>query len=103
MILMMIEDRGDDPVDVGSDMVVSMVENDSLMQCSVMDGRGMGTDSRKLTAGVDGNSGAGMGLDGMARLWRGRAWWKIRLVMIQVGGTTRVGLSAMRTVMWRLG
>jgi hypothetical protein len=63
----------------------------------------MGTESRELTVGVDGNSGAGTGLDRTAMWWRGRAWWKMRLFVIQVGGVTRAGLSAMRTEMWRLG
>jgi hypothetical protein len=34
----------------------------------------MGTESREYVAGGDGNSGVGMGLDGMAIWWRGRAW-----------------------------
>jgi hypothetical protein len=38
MILTTTEDGGDDLVDVGSDIVVSWVENDSSMQHSVMAG-----------------------------------------------------------------
>jgi hypothetical protein len=68
-----------------------------------MDGWGTGMESRELMAGVDGNSGAGMGLDGTATRWRGRAQWKTRLFVIQTGGMTRAGLSAMRTEMWGLG
>jgi hypothetical protein len=103
MMLTMTEDGGDEPVEAGSDMVASSVENDSWMQRSIRDGRGMGTESRELAVGVDGNSGAGTGLDVMATRWRGRVWRKTRLFVIQMGGATRAGLSAMRTEMWRLG
>jgi hypothetical protein len=58
---MTMEDGGDNSVDAGLDMVASSVENDSSMQRSVTDGRGTGMESRELAAGVDGNSGAGMG------------------------------------------
>jgi hypothetical protein len=72
-------------------------------EVGITDGRGTGTESRELAAGVDGNSGAGMGLDGTAMRWRGRARRKMRLFVIQMGGTTRAGLSTMRMEMWRLG
>jgi hypothetical protein len=85
MILMMIEDRGDDLVGLGSDMVASSVENDSSIQCSIMDGQGMGTESRELTAGMDGDLGAGMGIDRVATWWRGRAQWEMQLFVIQIG------------------
>jgi hypothetical protein len=39
----------------------------------VTDGRGTETESRELAAGVDGNSGAGTGMDGPAARWKGRA------------------------------
>jgi hypothetical protein len=46
------------------------------MQCSITDRRGMGMESRELTVGMDGNSGAGMGMDRVAMWWRGRVSWK---------------------------
>jgi hypothetical protein len=100
---MTTEDGGDEPVDACLDMVASSVEYDGSTQRSVMDGWGMGMESRELAVGVDGNSGAGMGLDGMAMRWRGRARRKTQLFVIQMGRATRVGLSAMRMEMWRLG
>jgi hypothetical protein len=42
----------------------------------VTDGRGTGMEFREPAAGVDGNSGAGTGLDGTAMQWRGTAQWK---------------------------
>jgi hypothetical protein len=102
MILMIMEDGGDEPVDAGSDMVVSSVENHSSMQHSITDGQGIGIESRELAVGVDGNSGAGPGLDRMMMWWRGRVWWKMWVFVIQTRGTTRAGLSTMRMEMWRL-
>jgi hypothetical protein len=51
---------------MGSDMAVSSVENYSSMQCSVMDGRGMGVESRELMAGCGWELGSGsrLGRDG---------------------------------------
>jgi hypothetical protein len=46
-----------------SDMVASSVENYDLMQCSVTDKRGTEAESRELVAGMDGNSGVGVGLE----------------------------------------
>jgi hypothetical protein len=34
----------------------------------------MEMESKELAAGVDGDSGAGMGMDGAATPWRDRAW-----------------------------
>jgi hypothetical protein len=63
-----MEDGGDDSVDAGSDMVASSVENYSSTQRSVMDGRGMGAESRELVAGCgrELGSGSGLGWDGDA-------------------------------------
>jgi hypothetical protein len=41
--------------------------------------------------GVDGNSGAGAGMDGTVMRWRGKAWRKTRLFAIQIGVMTRAG------------
>jgi hypothetical protein len=62
----MTEDGGDDSVDAGADMVASSVENYSSTQRSVMDGRGMGAESRELTGGCgwELGSGSGLGKDG---------------------------------------
>jgi hypothetical protein len=60
----MTEDRGDDSVDAGSDMVASVVENYSWMQRSVTGGQGVGSESRELAVG----QGHGPGWAGLARL-----------------------------------
>jgi hypothetical protein len=74
---MMMEDRGDNLVDVHSDIVASSVENNSLMQHSITDRQGMGMESREYAVGVDRNSGVGVGLDGIVMWWRGIAQQKM--------------------------
>jgi hypothetical protein len=59
----------------------------------VTDGRGTGTESRELAAGVDRNSGAGTGVDGVAARWKGRARWKTRLFVIPMGVRLGRGLA----------
>jgi hypothetical protein len=48
-------------------------------------GQGMGTESRELVAGGDGDLGAGMGVDGAAMRWRGGALRQMRLFMVRTG------------------
>jgi hypothetical protein len=57
----------------------------------VMDERGTEAESRELVAGVDGNSGAGAGLERMATRRRGKARRKTRLFVIQTGVVARAG------------
>jgi hypothetical protein len=61
---MMTEDRGDNSVDVGLDMVVSSVENYHSMQHSVIGRQGLGSESRELIVG----QGYRLGWAGLARL-----------------------------------
>jgi hypothetical protein len=57
----------------------------------VTDERGTEAESRELAAGVDGNSGAGAGLEKTATRWRGKARRKTRLFAIRTGFVTRAG------------
>jgi hypothetical protein len=50
-----------------------------------MDGRGTDTESRELTAGVDGRLGVGTGGDGAAARWRGRVLRETRRFVIRTG------------------
>jgi hypothetical protein len=43
----------------------------------ITDGQETEMESRELAAGMDGDSGAGTGADGVVTRWRGRAWWKM--------------------------
>jgi hypothetical protein len=67
MILMMMEDGGDDSLvaGVGSDMVVSSVENYHLMQSSVRGWLGTGVGSRELMTGRGAMQEQGLGIWGI--------------------------------------
>jgi hypothetical protein len=62
-----------------------MVKSPVYRMVGITDGRGMETESKELTAGMDRDLGAGMGMDGVATRWRGRARWKMQLFVIPMG------------------
>jgi aminopeptidase C len=78
-MILMITGDGMAVTGVDSDMAVSSVENYGSIQYSVTGEQGMRTESRELTAGMDRNSGMGVGLERMVMRWRGKARWKMQL------------------------